>query len=325
MSVDVRPELTSPSPAPTGRRARTTPRLPQPPRRPPSVPRDRVPLTDRQRTVRGMLIIAAILLLTFVGNLTVMSHLQHVAHQQKLHDEFVQLLADGTAPVSEGDFAGVLLRDGAPVSVIEIPDIGVSEVVSEGTSSGVLMQGPGHRRDTVLPGQQGVSVVMGRAASFGGPFARLQELMPGAQVRMITGQGDHVYEVLGVRYAGDPAPAALVAGEGRLILESARGAAFAPTGVVRVDARLVTDANPPGARQTTFASLPVSHAEMATDTSSAWALVFGVQVLILVELALVWTVRRIGVRQAWAVFVPVAIVTGLVVTDQIIRLLPNLL
>ena len=32
----------------------------------------------------------------------------------------------------------------------------------EGTSSGTLMSGPGHRRDTPFPGQAGVSVIVGR-------------------------------------------------------------------------------------------------------------------------------------------------------------------
>ena len=36
--------------------------------------------------------------------------------------------------------------------------------------------GPGHQRNTVLPGQEGTSVLMGRAATYGRPFADLTEL-----------------------------------------------------------------------------------------------------------------------------------------------------
>lgn len=265
------------------------------------------------------------LMLAFLLNVTVVGHVQHLAAQQNLGDALRLELAEGQAPVSEGDVDNVLLRDGAPVAVLDIPSIGVHEVVVEGTDAGTLRSGPGHRRDTVLAGQAGVSVVMGRAAAFGGPFSRIQELAPGTTFTVITGQGEHTYEVIGVRYAGDPAPPRLTAGESRLILATARGLPYAPTGVARVDARLTSEAQPSGARQTLFATLPVSDSELATDTSTVWALVFALQFLVVVELAAVWSFRRIGARQTWIVFVPVAVLAGLFVTDHVVRLLPNLL
>ena len=120
----------------------------------------------------------------------------------------------------------VLLPDGAPVALLEIPSLGIREIVVEGTDSATTQLGPGHRRDTALPGQAGVSVLFGRAAAYGGPFARIQELAPGDEFTIITGQGEHEYEVIGLRYAGDPAPPRLTAGESRVILTTARGAPF---------------------------------------------------------------------------------------------------
>ena len=64
---------------------------------------------------------------------------------------------------------------------------------------------------------------------------------------------------------------------------------------------------------------------LATDTTTVWALVFALQVLIVAEIALIWSVRRVGTRQAWTVFLPVVLLTGLIITDQVMRLLPNLL
>ena len=49
-------------------------------------------------------------------------------------------------------------------------------VVVEGTTPGEPDAGPGHLRDTPLPGQAGVSVVFGRRATFGAPFASLPQL-----------------------------------------------------------------------------------------------------------------------------------------------------
>ncbi|MCI2956330.1 sortase [Agromyces atrinae] len=301
------------------------PKVPKPPRRPPTAPIVRGPLTPMQAFARSASAMLAAMLFMFFLNLVVLSHVQHLASQQQLSNTFRAELAAGTAPVSEGDFDDVLLADGAPVALLEIPSIGVREVIVEGTSSAELAMGPGHRRDTVLPGQAGVSVIMGRNAAFGGPFSAIQRLAPGESFTVRTGQGEHVFEVIGLRYAGDPQPPSPRAGEGRLLLQTARGGPYVPTGIAYVDARQVSDVQPAGARQTTRVTLPPEQKALATDTTTVWALVFALQFLIVIEIAAVWAFRRIGAQKTWIVFVPVVILSGVVVSDQLIRLLPNLL
>jgi sortase A len=166
---------------------------------------------------------------------------------------------------------------------------------------------------------------MGRQAAFGGPFGRIEELAPGDRFTVLTGQGVQTFEVIGVRYAGDPSPAPVKAGESRLVLETARGPAFLPHGLVRVDAELVSDAQPRGPRYTTFQALAPGQKEMAGDMSRAWALVFALQLLLVVAVGAVWTYRRIGARQAWAVFLPAGLLAFLLVADQAVRMLPNLM
>lgn len=297
---------------------------PKPPRRPPAPPVV-VVLTPQDQLLRTILAIVAALIFGFLANLTVLGNLQHLVSQQQLTDTLRVELADGTAPVSEGTVDKVLLADGAPLGIIDIPSIGVHEVIVEGSDSGTTRSGPGHRRDTVLPGQAGISVVMGRNAAYGAPFARLQELAPGEEFTVLTGQGEQTFAVIGVRYAGDPSPAALAAGESRLILETARGPAFVPDGVARVDAVLTSETQPAGIRQTSYVTLPAAHTELATDTSTVWALAFALQFFVLVELAAIWAFRRVGVQKTWTVFLPVVTIGGLLVADQIVRLLPNLL
>jgi sortase A len=267
----------------------------------------------------------ALVLLAFLVNIAALSHIQHAVAQQQLYNALKEQLADGTLPVSEGDIDDVLLRDGAPVALLEIPQIGVHEVVVEGSNSATLMSGPGHRRDTVLPGQAGVSVILGRVAAYGGPFSRIQELPPDSEFSVITGQGKQIFRTIGVRYAGDPTPPSIQSGESRLVLQSARGPAYIPSGVIYLDAELVGDAEDRGARQTTFASLPESNLALGVDTSTLWALVFALQYLIVVEVALLLTTPRIGGRKAWIVFVPLASIGGLWVATQLVLLLPNLL
>ncbi|MGO4785525.1 sortase [Cryobacterium sp. W22_MBD10_FK3] len=282
-------------------------------------------LTPADLLLRTILAIVAALIFGFLANLTVLGNLQHLVSQQQATDTLRVQLAEGTAPVSEGTVDKVLLADGAPLGIIDIPSIGVHEVFVEGSDSGTTRNGPGHRRDTVLPGQAGISVVMGRAAAYGGPFARVQELAPGQEFTVLTGQGEQTFAVIGVRYAGDPSPAPLKAGESRLILETARGPAFVPGGVARVDAVLTSETQPAGIRQTTYVTLPAAHKELATDTTTVWALAFALQFFLLVELAAIWAFRRVGVQKTWTVFLPVVTVGGLLVADQIVRLLPNLL
>jgi sortase A len=303
-------------------------RPPRPPKVPKRMPRSLmplVPLTPGQIFARSALALVAALFFAFAANLMVLSHLQHLVAQQQLTDAYREQLAAGTAPVSEGAFDDTLLPDGAPVAILQIPSIGVNEVVVEGTSSADTKSGPGHRRDTVLPGQEGISVIMARQAAYGGPFSRIQELAPGEEFSVLTGQGVQTFSVIGVRYAGDPAPPNPTAGESRLLLETARGPAFIPSGVARVDAQLVSETQPAGARQTAYSTLPVEDRELATDMTTIWALVFALQFFVVAEIAAVWSYRRIGAQKMWVVFVPVMFLAGLLVADQVTRLLPNLL
>jgi len=316
--------------APAGRpprppRAPKPPRVPKPPRRAPRPPKQYAPLSPQVVLVRGSLMILAALLIAFAANVTVLSQVQHLVSQQLLVNQLREQLSAGTAPVSEGDFEDVLLADGAPLAVLDIPQIGVHEVIVEGTSGDTLKAGPGHRRDSVLPGQQGISVLMGRAAAYGGPFGRIQELAPGDSFTVRTGQGKQVFEVIGVRYAGDPTPASPKAGESRLMLQTARGPAFIPSGIAYVDARLRSEVQASGQRQTTFTALPPQDKAMATDTSTVWALVFALQFLLVAQFAAVWAYRRIGAQKTWVVFVPVGVLAVLYVNNQLTLLLPNLL
>ncbi len=275
--------------------------------------------------MRGGLIVLAALLLALALNIMVVGQVRHLVAQQQLSDTFREQLADGVAPVDEGDVDDLLLADGAPVGIIDIPRLGIREVIVEGTDSGTTQLGPGHRRDTSLPGQAGESVIMGRAAGFGGTFGRIQELAPGDEFTIITGQGEHQFEVIGLRYAGDPSPPRLRAGESRVILTTARGVPYAPSGIARVDAQLVSETQPAGIRQTRLATLPAGDQAMSGDTSMAWALVFALQFLVLVEVAAVWAFRNVGPRRTWIVFVPLTMFASLWVTGEIVRLLPNLL
>jgi len=82
-----------------------------------------------------------------------------------------------------------------PVGRIEIPKIGTSLVVVEGVDADTLKLGPGHFPQTPLPGQPGNAAVAGHRVTFGGPFNRIDELVPGDPIIVETTQGRFTYLV----------------------------------------------------------------------------------------------------------------------------------
>ncbi|SED95194.1 LPXTG-site transpeptidase (sortase) family protein [Streptomyces sp. 3213] len=274
---------------------------------------------------RGGLLSLAALLLGITAQLLVFSGAQEHSAQHAAFDELRGQLALGTAPVSQTDQQGKLLAPGTPVALIRVPSLGLSQVVLEGTDSTVLTDGPGHRRDTPFPGQSGTSVLMGRAAAYGGPFGRLAELRAGVTFTVTTGQGTARYQVTDVRRAGDPAPAALAAGQGRLVLVTATGPHFMPAGVLRVDADLVSTAFQTPAAVIRSGTLPDSEEPLARPDGVPWPLVMWLQALLLAAVAAVWAWHRWGRHQTWIVFAPLVAVLGLQVATRTTELLPNLL
>ncbi|MEY3734722.1 MAG: hypothetical protein RL347_2081 [Actinomycetota bacterium] len=275
--------------------------------------------------VASVLIIFSVLTLGFLANLLIVSQLVHARDQEVLYSDFRSELANAIAPVGQTDVNGALLRPGAPVAILEIPDIGLKEVVVEGTTSTVTQSGPGHKRDTVLPGQPGTSVIFGRQAAFGGPFGQLEILQPGMVITATTGQGPAEYRVVDVRRPGDPLPPVLEPGQGRLTLVTAMGPRFMPTDLLRVDAELVTPAQPAPPRVITAASMDPAEQAMAGDPAGLVPLLLWLQLLLVVAVATVWLVVRWGKWQAWLVAAPLVFFAGIMASMSALRLLPNLL
>ncbi|MFF3583681.1 sortase [Streptomyces mirabilis] len=271
------------------------------------------------------LCVLAALLLGFAANLTIVGHLQHARDQQTAYDEFRRQLALGTAPVGQRGYDGKMLEPGAPVALLRIPALGLKEVVGEGTTSGVLMSGPGHRRDTPLPGQAGTSVLMGRQWGYGSPFNDLHQLPLGTEIRLTTGQGTATYKVSAIRRKGDPLPPALKQGQGRLTLITADGAPYTPSGTLRVDATLASAVQPAPPRPLALGWIDESEQALGTE-NAAWLSVFlWSQGLLGAALLTMAAYRVWGRWQTWIVCVPVLTALGLAVSGAATRLLPNLL
>jgi sortase A len=246
---------------------------------------------------------------------------QEARSQNVLYAQFRQQLAAGTAPV------GGLIKPGKPVALLDIPRLGIHDVVVEGTAPTNLLLGPGHRADSPLPGEAGVSVVYGRGATFGAPFGHLVKLRAGDVIDITDAVGVLHYTVDGIRKAGSLLPAPLSATGSRLTLASATGAGwhavFAPSAPVYVDATMHGDAlAEPGGR---VASVPTSNKVMGVDGGAISSLVRWLQLLCITTVGAAWLYTRWGRWQTWLVAVPTVGAALWVATETAFRLLPNLL
>ena len=85
--------------------------------------------------------------------------------------------------------------EGQPVGIIEIPKISVARVIVQGVSKADLKKGPGHYGGTSLPGQPGNAAIAGHRTTYGAPFNRIDELVPGDEIVTTTPQGRFTYKV----------------------------------------------------------------------------------------------------------------------------------
>lgn len=263
-------------------------------------------------------IVLALVVVWAFAYLFVLSSFEHGHAQAKLYGELRTELALGEGPT------GAPITQGTPLALIDVPRAGLShEVVIEGTTSPLLRHGPGHVSGTVLPGQAGVSVLMGRSLSFGAPFGGVADLRPGDQIVVRTVQGRFDYRVRGLRRDGDPVPA-LASGASRLVFATAAGGGpLSRSGVVYVDADL---AGKPVAASAVGAADPAGVA-LARDTSgTTFAYVaLGLQLLLVAVGWVIWARARWSLYAAWATGVPLLLAALWVVSSAASRLLPNLI
>jgi sortase A len=316
--------------APPGAAPRSTPALKLPfwLRTPPKKKRTLAPAPG-PRQIRWWIgvvwFLIAGLLLGFVGHVTGVGVLQHLRSQQLLYEQLRTDLAKAVTPLGQLDFSEKLVPFGTPLGVITIDRIGLSEVFVQGTRPTDLTSGPGHRRDTVYPGQAGTSILMGRQTTYGGPFSALKDLVPGDKISVTTGQGVQKFTVFGIRRDGDLLPAPIASGEGRLELVTADGLPLMPSGTLHIDATLNSKVMETPSAVFTKEVLDPGELELADDASSLFSSLFWLQWLVAAAIALRWARGRWGIWQTWIVGIPLMLALGAATADSAISTLANLL
>jgi sortase A len=277
------------------------------------------------RSVGLALTLLAVAILGFVGYLYFLSGVQEARAQTTLYARLRGELANQvapTGPMTGGDPAKlgyVPALPGDPVALLTIPAIGITnEVVVEGTSPENLTLGPGHLRDTPLPGQGGICVVFGRRATFGGPFGDLPQLRKGDLITAVTGQGPTRYQVIAVSDSSKPVPFSELPNQ--LLLVTA-DSAVAPSHYVEVEAKLLgsPQLEPGGLPAVGSSEVALGRDFYALIPAMAWAIALAAGALLGSLAAAKW-----ARWPAWIVAVPVILAIVWNLYESLSALLPNL-
>ena len=160
-----------------------------------------------RRIIRGTgkaLISAGVLILLFVGYQLWGTGLAHQRDQKSLRADFASQLAAPTAtppqatstPTPSTTAVPTEIAEGTAAAVIDIPKIGLDEVVVEGVGVEELKKGVGHYPDTRMPGEKGNAALAGHRTTYGAPFNRIDDLVQGDAMVVTTRAGTFRYEVM---------------------------------------------------------------------------------------------------------------------------------
>ena len=76
------------------------------------------------------------------------------------------------------------LQEGHAIGRIKIDRIGLDIVVIQGTDTASLEKGPGHYRNTPLPGQPGTVAIAGHRTTYLAPFRHIDQIENGDEIRI---------------------------------------------------------------------------------------------------------------------------------------------
>jgi sortase A len=282
-------------------------------------PDDGSPLADTRRAAaigtiarRGIQVFAvgAVAFVVFALWLSGLAHARtQVGLQRRLRSE----LSQNSAPV------GGAIPAGAPIAMLQIPRIDVTEAVVQGSRAGQLREGPGHVLGTPLPGQPGNAVVAGRRTMYGGPFGHLGSLRPGDLIHSTTGEGNATYRVTNV--------ADLAAGDGSFVQNHGDNrltlfttdSPWTADGRLVVTAKLVGNPYPP---TNTQQALDAEGLGLTGQRDAASYMLVWLELLAGAALLSAFAASRWSKTRVWLVFAPLLAMTLWLFFESFVRLLP---
>lgn len=136
--------------------------------------------------IRRVLLMSGVLALSYVGLTLLDARIYQQRAQSTLERQIsAQDARETTLPRSKAKEGDVLGR-------IEIPRIGLSVMVLEGTTSQTLQRGVGHMEGTALPGESGNVGIAGHRDTY---FRGLKDIRANDEIQIQTAAGITQYEV----------------------------------------------------------------------------------------------------------------------------------
>lgn len=129
------------------------------------------------------------------------------AYEIRELDQLARSAAAARSGVAEVARTSAPISDGAPVSKLEIPRIGISVAVVEGVESRILRIGAGHIPGTALPGESGNIGIAGHRDTF---FRNLRDIRRDDLITLTRDGRTYEYEVESVRVV-DPTDVGVLA------------------------------------------------------------------------------------------------------------------
>lgn len=162
-------------------------------------------LTRLVRASGFTLVGAGILILLFVAFQLWGTGIYQSQHQTALRTELNNLLHSQKSPTIDRSLHStkqsvslvaprmVAPQLNHPVGRLQIPAIGLDQVIIEGVAEDDLSLGPGHYPGTPLPGEAGNAAIAGHRTTWGHPFYNLNEVGPHDRIIITTVQGTFTY------------------------------------------------------------------------------------------------------------------------------------
>jgi sortase A len=149
------------------------------------------------RLLRDLLFLTAVVALTYVGFTLLEAKFYQASANQALISEI--RTTGNTAWNADATQAKPAIRKGDVLGRIDVPRLGLSVAVLQGTSPRILRLGAGHIEGTPLPGEPGNSGVAGHRDTF---FRGLKDIRKDDEIQFQTAAGLLHYEVDWVRVVG---------------------------------------------------------------------------------------------------------------------------
>jgi sortase A len=293
--------------------------------RPATIVRLRTDRASPQSTLRPVLAAASrglialgVLLVLFIGYELGLSSFPHDRAQNALLGGF-----KGAIPTTVLGAADTVPDDGSPVALLHIQGLGVDQVVIEGTTTADLESGPGHLRASVLPGEYGNAVILGRRTTYGAPFGSLAQLHAGDAITVTTGQGVFKYTVTKIeRTSADDGSPFVQTADSRLTLVTS-DPGYLPSERLVVIAILQGKPDAVATR----ALLPDSAGELglAYDPSALVVAAFWAELFVAVIIALPYVRRRWPATITYLFAAPVLLALTLLMFSSLDLALPGTL